>query len=45
MLEDALLKARYNRGHRDVLPRIIKKHNLAINNDNPAKRYIFDGGI
>jgi hypothetical protein len=23
----------------------IKKHNLAIRNDNPAQRYVFDGGI
>jgi len=23
----------------------IKKHNMAIRNDNPAQRYIFDGGI
>ena len=23
----------------------VKKHNLAIRNDNPAQRYVFDGGI
>ena len=25
--------------------RAIHKHNLAIRNDNPAKRYVVDGGI
>ncbi len=25
--------------------KIIRKHNLAVRNDNPAKRYIVDGGI
>ncbi|MFH1370532.1 MAG: hypothetical protein ABII09_04520 [Planctomycetota bacterium] len=23
----------------------VRKHNLAVRNDNPAKRYVFDGGI
>ncbi|HUT95773.1 MAG TPA: hypothetical protein VMY37_40345 [Thermoguttaceae bacterium] len=23
----------------------VKKHNLAVRNDNPAKRYVVDGGI
>ena len=24
---------------------IVKKYNLAVRNDNPAKRYVVDGGI